>query len=1122
MVYGGQQKHGDNGDLVDETRERQSEENDNIDESMSTASKRFRVLKGREKAFKTRLKIRLEELLQATKEGTLTGKTTIRRAITKARAELNILEKVTCALKENIVLGEGDQETDILIEQLDKELDDVSREVDVLTPTAEQLLHTRIHILGEPETERSQTSEKDDLSIISSLKGSSAAAIEKRQQDADEGEKRLEQFEEEQRKLENDLKKYIANVELGKQRTEDARRVAALNRQRAKQACEESGEEKFTRNVQTEVNTDRQTEVEPTRIQAVKLKGVELPTFSGDDKAEYESWKAAYMSVVDGANIAVKEKMLRLQSCLTGKALKIAKDLGYSENAYKRALEKLDKKFGGERRLAITLLTRLRGWPKLRRRNLEDMEDFLTVLDKILVAIQDNVDLNSQHLNLTAKEKLSEEDLQSYKYWLCEHSKEDCFQTLVEWIEMKVRILDEVKEEVSSDVKCGTRTDNRKNNRGLNTDKKPRKCIVEACQADHPPWVCQLFKGLPVANRKELIAKSGRCFCCLASGHLSKSCPRKIPCGINGCKSVMHSRYLHDPSVPSTDGNHDSGDETQDQAKNKTFNTNRVEKVSLMVLLGFVSKTDTRKKLKVNIMLDPCLTGSYISESAAEELNLQGNTQHLTISGTGGAEVQKVSRRVQLIVSNVKGGFSAEIEANVLDSITGTTPAIQWSELKDKWPHLKQIPFEKVSDRCQIDLLIGSDHPLFHHVTQEKCGPEINDPIARKTNLGWVCFGPTSTENVRNYSRIHVTRTYQSDQYETKGNDTTNKLLRKFWELDSMGIRDEDSKPLTPDEARATKSAEETLHHLQDNRYEIGIPWRVNEPRFTNNYEQALSRLVSLERSLRKKGAEVSSSYQEIIEEYVKKNYVRKVSPSTEEQWFIPHFPVIRNDKATTKVRIVFDAAAKYDGKCLNDAVLSGPKLQQDLVDVLCRFRRAPVALSANISQMFLQVGLRQQDRAYHRFLWRDLDDEKDPEVYEFQRLPFGNASSPFCAQYVLKTHAKAVSEKKPSASETIENAMYVDDVLDSCETVSEACFLRRDLSDVLSDAGFKSRKWLSNEPSVLAEVSVEDRAQGVEIRDGENLPTQKTLGVSWNAKRTRLSFKSTYRQIPLRQKEMF
>jgi hypothetical protein len=56
-------------------------------------------------------------------------------------------------------------------------------------------------------------------------------------------------------------------------------------------------------------------------IQAVKLKGVELPTFCGDDKTQYESWKAAYMLVVDGANISVNEKILRLQSCLAGKAL---------------------------------------------------------------------------------------------------------------------------------------------------------------------------------------------------------------------------------------------------------------------------------------------------------------------------------------------------------------------------------------------------------------------------------------------------------------------------------------------------------------------------------------------------------------------------------------------------------------------------------------------------------------------------------------------------------------------------------------------------------------------------------------------------------------------------------
>ena len=83
---------------------------------------------------------------------------------------------------------------------------------------------------------------------------------------------------------------------------------------------------------------------------AVKvLKGVELPLFSGENKAEYPPWKAAFTSVIDEADISTKEKMLRLQSSLSGKALIMVKDLGYTDNAYSRAKEKLEQKYGGER-----------------------------------------------------------------------------------------------------------------------------------------------------------------------------------------------------------------------------------------------------------------------------------------------------------------------------------------------------------------------------------------------------------------------------------------------------------------------------------------------------------------------------------------------------------------------------------------------------------------------------------------------------------------------------------------------------------------------------------------------------------------------------------------------------
>lgn len=130
-----------------------------------------------------------------------------------------------------------------------------------------------------------------------------------------------------------------------------------------------------------------------------------------------------------------------------------------------------------------------------------------------------------------------------------------------------------------------------------------------------------------------------------------------------------------------------------------------------------------------------------------------------------------------------------------------------------------------------------------------------------------------------------------------------------------------------------------------------------------------------------------------------------------EEQWFLPHFPVTRAEKTTTKVRVVFDAAAKFNGKCLNDAILSGPKLQKEITDVLLRFRRAPVALSADIARTFLQIKLKGEDRPYHRFLWRNLQVDRPPDAYEFLRLPFGNTASPFCAQYVLNSHARSKAQ---------------------------------------------------------------------------------------------------------------
>ena len=120
-------------------------------------------------------------------------------------------------------------------------------------------------------------------------------------------------------------------------------------------------------------------------------------------------------------------------------------------------------------------------------------------------------------------------------------------------------------------------------------------------------------------------------------------------------------------------------------------------------------------------------------------------------------------------------------------------------------------------------------------------------------------------------------------------------------------------------------------------------------------------------------------SYTDIIRSYEQKRYIHKLDPHKEMEpegqvCFLPHFPVCRPDKTTTKTRIVFDASAKHNEVSLNDMIAPGPKLQTNLFDVLLRFRRYPVALACDIREMYLQIQIPSEDRSYFRFLWRDLE----------------------------------------------------------------------------------------------------------------------------------------------------
>ena len=98
--------------------------------------------------------------------------------------------------------------------------------------------------------------------------------------------------------------------------------------------------------------------------------------------------------------------------------------------------------------------------------------------------------------------------------------------------------------------------------------------------------------------------------------------------------------------------------------------------------------------------------------------------------------------------------------------------------------------------------------------------------------------------------------------------------------------------------------------------------------------------------------------------------------------------------------------------------------------DILLRFRLQKIVLISDIKQAFLNVGIREEDCDYIRFLWfKDIFSE-NPEitVYRFLRVVFGLICSPFLLNATVKHHASKYSTKWKYFVEKILRDLYVDD----------------------------------------------------------------------------------------------
>lgn len=285
--------------------------------------------------------------------------------------------------------------------------------------------------------------------------------------------------------------------------------------------------------------------------------------------------------------------------------------------------------------------------------------------------------------------------------------------------------------------------------------------------------------------------------------------------------------------------------------------------------------------------------------------------------------------------------------------------------------------------------------------------------------------------------------------------------------------------------------------------------WKADPKLLPDNRSQVIKKLEATERRLQK-NPENAEAYNQQIQGMEQMKFSRKLSEKKLAEYkglttlhYIAYHEILQPDKKSTPVRIEFNSSSVYQGHRLNDYWLKGLDLLKGLFGVVLRFRENQVAISGDTSKMYHRILIPLEDERVHRFLWREMKTDREPDTYVKTVLTFRDKPAPAMAEIALRKTAEEGQSLSPHTAKTLKNNSYMDDILESIHTVQQVQELTTGIDNVLEKGGFKVKEWQSNK-----DLNTNRNQQGGEVNVLTGSVKDQVVGVVWNTTEDSFKFK--------------